>query len=84
MWLLSIVALVALLKVLTFLQWIEMEQIANLSWWWVVSGFAASAGWFAYADWSGLSSRKAMERADQKKKERLERQRALLRTPHKR
>jgi len=84
MWLLSAATLLALLKVLAFLEWADVAGIAGLSWWWVIGGFAASAAWFAYADWSGLTNRKAMERIEKRKKERLEKQKALLRTPHKR
>ena len=84
MWLLSAATLFALLKVLAFLDWVDVAGVSALSWWWVVGGFAASAAWFAYADRSGLTSRKAMQRIERHKKERLEKQKALLRTPHKR
>lgn len=84
MWLLSGVCLLALLKVLAVLEAVDMAGISAMSWWWVLGGFAASAAWFAYADWSGLTNRKAMQKMERVKKERLEKQRALLRTPRKR
>lgn len=84
MWLLSGVCLLALLKVMAVLEAVDMAGIAAMSWWWVLGGFAASAAWFAYADWSGLTNRKAMQKMERVKKERLEKQRALLRTPRKR
>lgn len=84
MWLLSGVCLLALLKVMAVLEVVDMAGISAMSWWWVLGGFAASAAWFAYADWSGLTNRKAMQKMERVKKERLEKQRALLRTPRKR
>jgi small Trp-rich protein len=78
MWLLSAAVLLGLLKVLTHLDLLEMVRIADMSWWWVVGGFALSAAWFAYADYSGLTRRKATERIELRKQARLQKQRDML------
>lgn len=84
MWLLSAVTVLALLRVLAHLDVVDVGGISALSWWWVVGGFALSAAWFSYADRSGLSTRKAMERLDQRKQERIQKQRELLGSQRKR
>lgn len=78
MWLLSCAVLLGLLKVLAHLDVADVANISALSWWWVIGAFAASAAWFAYADSSGLTSRKAMERMDARKQTRIEQQREAL------
>ena len=84
MWLLSAVTVLALLRVLAHLDVVDVAGISALSWWWILGGFALSAVWFSYADRSGLTSRKAMERIDQRKQERMQKQRELLGSRRKR
>ena len=79
MWLLTIAAVLAVCKVLAFLGMLEVAWLVALSWWWVIGAFVLTAAWFAYADHSGLSSRKAMEQLTRRKQDRLEAQRDLLR-----
>ncbi|MCC6578963.1 MAG: TIGR04438 family Trp-rich protein [Phycisphaeraceae bacterium] len=64
--------------VLLLLKWQEMGFVATWSWWWVLSPFAAAVVWWAWADWSGYTKRKAMEQEDQRKLERINRQRKSL------
>ncbi|MBF6630212.1 MAG: TIGR04438 family Trp-rich protein [Comamonas sp.] len=84
MWLLTAAALLALLKLLAQVGLVDVGGISALSWWWAVGAFALTAGWFAYADYSGLSSRKAMQEMERIKNQRLEKQRELLGTKRKR
>lgn len=84
MWLLSAVTVLALLRVLAHLDVVDVAGISALSWWWILGGFVLSAAWFSYADRSGLTSRKAMERIDQRKQERMQKQRELLGSRRKR
>lgn len=78
MWLLLLAAVLGVLKVLAFLDVADVWGISALSWWWVVGAFAATAAWFAYADASGLSRRKAMEQMEKRKQDRLDAQREKL------
>jgi small Trp-rich protein len=62
---------------LLLLKWLELGPVAAWSWWWVLSPFALAALWWWYADASGYTRRKAMEREEarkvQRKKEAQER-----------
>lgn len=78
MWLLSAAALLALCKTLAYLGVLDVGGVSRLSWWWVIAGFGLSAAWFAYADHSGLTQRKAMVRMEKRRQQRLQKQRERL------
>ena len=63
---------------LALLKYLEIGPVAAWSWWWVLSPFAITALWWAWADASGYTKRKAMEKMDQRKKERIERQKQAM------
>ena len=84
MWLLSAAVLLGVLKVLAHLEVSDVAGISEMSWWWVLGGFALSAAWFTYADKSGLTRRKVMERIAKRKQKRMEKQRELLGSRRKR
>ena len=54
--------------------------VAGLSWWWVASPFALAVAWWAWADSSGYTKRKAMERENRKIEARRERTKEALGT----
>ena len=66
--------------VLLLMKWQEIGPVAAWSWWIVLAPFAAAALWWTWADWSGYTKRKASERENEKKEERVERQREKLRS----
>ena len=85
MWLLAIAVTMAVLKALVHNQMLEIAWVSNVSWWWVIGLFGLTAVWWAYADATGLTRRKAMERVDAGKAERHRKNReALGLTPRKR
>ena len=53
----------------------DIAPVATMAWWWVLSPFALAAAWWAYADGSGLTKRREMDKLEDKKKER--RQKAM-------
>ncbi len=53
----------------------EVGPVAGLAWWWVLAPFALAVAWWAYADGSGLTKRREMDKLEDKKKER--RQKAM-------
>lgn len=69
MWFVLIGVLLLLLKAL------GVVPVADWSWWGVLSPFAAAALWWLWADSSGLTQKRAMQRMDEKKEAR--RQKAL-------
>lgn len=63
---------------LTIWNYTRIGLVADMSWWWVFSPFALAIVWWTWADLSGYTKRKEMQKMDQKKQERLDRQRAAL------
>lgn len=61
---------VSLGVLLIALKLLEMGAVANWSWIWVLSPFAAAVVWWAWADMSGYTRRKAMDKMDEKKVQR--------------
>ena len=66
--------------VLLAMKYLEIEPVAALSWWLVLSPFAAAVAWWAWADASGYTKRKAMERENQRRQDRIDRSKTALGT----
>lgn len=67
MWLVILGVLLILLKL------VDVSPVAGWSWLWVLSPLAGAAVWWVWADSSGYTQRKAMQRMDEKKEERRQR-----------
>lgn len=52
---------------LLLLKYLEIGPVALWSWWTVLAPFGLAVLWWAWADWSGYTKRKAMEKEDAKK-----------------
>ena len=63
------------------LKYIEFAPVAQWSWWVVLSPFALAVLWWSYADATGYSKRRAMEKDDKRKADRVERQRKSIGMP---
>ncbi|MGC4395967.1 TIGR04438 family Trp-rich protein [Hydrogenophaga sp. T2] len=64
--------------VLLLMKYLEVDPVATWSWWVVLAPFAAAAAWWAWADATGYTKRRAMEKMELKKKQRIEKQRESL------
>lgn len=64
--------------VLMVLKYLAIGVVADLSWWWVLSPFALAVAWWAWADATGYTKRREMEKMDQKKQQRIDRQREAM------
>jgi small Trp-rich protein len=64
--------------VLLLAKWQEYGPVASLSWWWVLLPFALATAWWSWADYSGYSKRKAMEREDKRRDARRARTKQAL------
>ena len=64
--------------VLLALKYLEFGAVADWSWWVVLSPFAAAVAWWTWADWSGYTKRKAVERENQRKQARIDRSREAM------
>ena len=56
----------------------ELGPFAELSWWWVAVPFGLAVLWWEYADGSGLTKRRAMDKMERRKIERREKQMEAL------
>ncbi|GAA6120028.1 TIGR04438 family Trp-rich protein [Acidovorax sp. FG27] len=63
---------------LVVLKWLEIGPVAAWSWWWVLVPFGVAVVWWTWSDASGRSARKAMEKMEDRKRDRLERQKEAL------
>jgi len=70
--------------VLLGMKYLEIVPVAALDWWVVLAPFALAVLWWAWADGSGYTKRKAMEREDARQRARLDRNRDALGTKPKR
>ena len=69
---------------LVLLKYLEVGPVANWSWWAVLTPFAITAIWWTWADASGYSKRKAMEKMEQRKQDRVNKHKeAMGMTPRK-
>ncbi|MBB6577001.1 small Trp-rich protein [Comamonas odontotermitis] len=57
--------------ILLLLKYLEVGPVAAWSWTVVLAPFALTVLWWAWADWSGYTKRKEMEKEDQRKVNRI-------------
>lgn len=76
--------LFGLALILLLLKFLEIGPVAQWSWWIIVIPFALTAAWWTWADASGYTRRKAIERENQRKADRVQRQREKMGLPGKR
>ncbi|CAA2104406.1 TIGR04438 family Trp-rich protein [Variovorax paradoxus] len=60
------------------LKYFEIGTVAGWSWWIVLSPFAMAVAWWAWADSSGYTKRKVMEREDRRRQARIDRQKTNM------
>ena len=60
------------------LKYLEIGPVATLSWWVLLIPFALAVAWWAWADSTGYTKKKEMNKMDLRKKERIEKQRVAM------
>lgn len=73
-------ALVVLGVVLILLKYFEVGPVGTWSWIWVLSPLAGAVAWWIWADSSGYTQRRAMDKMDERKAERRRKAMAALGT----
>ncbi|MDQ0011770.1 small Trp-rich protein [Variovorax boronicumulans] len=63
------------------LKYFEVGMVAGWSWWIVLSPFALAVAWWAWADSSGYTKRKVIERENRRKQARIDRQKSNMGLP---
>ncbi len=66
--------------ILLAMKYLEVGPVANWSWWLVMAPFALAVAWWAWADGSGYTKRKAMEREDARRKARVDKNKEAIGT----
>ena len=64
--------------ILLAMKYLEMGPVAEWSWWLVLSPFALAVAWWAWADYTGYTKRRAVDRENARKQARLDRSREQL------
>jgi len=60
------------------LKYLEIGPVASWSWWVVLSPFALAVAWWAWADASGYTKQKEIDKMAKRKQERIDKQRAAM------
>lgn len=60
------------------LKYLEIGPVAELAWWIVLTPFGLAVAWWSWADASGYTKRKEVEKMEDRTKKRLEKQRDAL------
>lgn len=69
--------------VLLAMKYLEIGFVTSWNWWLVLSPFALALVWWTWADTSGYTKKKAMEKENQRRNDRIERNREALGTSSK-
>lgn len=70
--------LLAIAVILSALKYLEIGPVANMSWWVILGFYGATIVWWAWADGTGYTKRKAMERMEEKKQARINKHKEAL------
>ena len=70
--------------VLLLMKYLEMGPVAAWSWLIVLTPFGLAVIWWAWADASGYTRRKAMQREEKRRQTRIDKQRVAIGTEKKR
>lgn len=60
------------------LKYLEIGPVATWSWWVLLIPFALAVVWWAWADSTGYTKKKEMNKVDLRKQERIEKQRVAM------
>ena len=66
--------------ILMVLKYLEISGVATWDWWVVLSPFAMAVAWWTWADMSGYTKRKAMEKMDKRKQDRIDKNKEAIGT----
>lgn len=64
--------------VLLAMKYLEIGVVAGWDWWVVLSPFGLAVAWWAWADASGYTKKKAVEKENARKQARIDKSRAAM------
>jgi small Trp-rich protein len=65
---------------LALMKYLEIDPVANWPWWQVLVPFGLASAWWAWADATGYTKKKAMQREDEKRRQRIEKNKDAMGT----
>ncbi len=66
--------------ILLAMKYLEIGPVAAWDWWVVLAPFGLAVAWWAWADASGYTKRKAMERENERRQDRIDRNKTAIGT----
>jgi small Trp-rich protein len=66
--------------VLLLMKYLEIDPVTAWSWWVVLAPFALAVAWWSWADSTGYTKRKAMEKEDARRKARVDKNKEAIGT----
>ena len=66
---------------LAALKYLEIGPVALWPWWVVLAPFGLAVAWWSFADWSGYTKKKAVERENDKRQARIDKSREAMGLP---
>jgi small Trp-rich protein len=63
---------------LLVMKYMEMGPVAAWNWWVVLSPFGLAVVWWTWADWSGYTKKKAVQKEEAKKRARIDKSKEAL------
>ena len=60
------------------MKYLEFGPVAAWPWWTVLSPFALAVAWWAWADWSGYTKKKVVQKEDARRLARIEKSRVAM------
>lgn len=66
--------------VLTLMKFLEVGPVATWDWWMVLLPYGLASAWWAWADSTGYTKKKAMEREDARRRQRIEKNKEAMGT----
>jgi small Trp-rich protein len=64
--------------ILLTMKYMEIDPVTTWDWWVVLAPFGLATAWWWWADWSGYTKKKAVERENEKKQARIDKSKAAL------
>lgn len=63
------------------LKYLEIGPVAAWSWWIVLAPFGLAVAWWSWADWSGYTKKKAVQRENDRRQARIDKSREAMGLP---
>ncbi len=57
------------------MKYLAIGPVAEWPWWWVLAPFGLAVAWWTWADWSGYTKKKAVQKENDKRQARIDKSR---------